>query len=337
MGTNSLERFKKLLESRLAQLSSHPSPTDPEQSIVYLSLFIFFKTNPGIGAHDSVWPTLLAPLRGANRGASGAAYASSLCANILYKSFSTEYGQRMWPVEFVQAYLDDALGDRLWSDDENNRLFIDRVVSIFADPTDINIASSQSIALDFAARSKVRETTLALVAHHLSLPQPPLKGIIKLMTSCCLWPAMRLVAVGHLDAWLGDSTVPRLAVDLMRRLAATCNTDNSVDLEVVRQFCRLRVTAAQSTAFHESLQKLLSNQPAYAPAALREFVLFDIFGFVDLNNANAVPDFDNRLLRLIAGSVIPPMRVEAVVAGVVQELIWNIALAPVLKPSPWIV
>jgi hypothetical protein len=335
LSAGNLPALVALVDARLSQLATLPSLGDPEHNIIYLSLMVFFKTNPAVGTQDPIWETLLRHLRiapGAARSPS-ASYAAVLAANILYKSFSFMASRRLWPVEFVQAYLDDALGERLWCEDDNARAFVDRVVQIFADPTDIASDSPESLAAEFEMRNKVREHTLNLLAHHLSLPQPPVKLVIKVMTTCCHWPQMRYAAVGHLDAWLGDSTVHRQAVELMKKVAQTCNTETQVDLETVRLFCRLRVSSTQASQFHEALQKLLSNHASYAPTALREFILFDIFGFVDLSNANAVPDFDQRLLRLIAGCVIAPLRVEIVVASVIQELVWNVALAPVLKSS----
>lgn len=59
-----------------------------------------------------------------------------LACNLLYKAFA-EIDE--WPIEFVQAYLEDSFGDRLWVDDKHAQVFVDNIKTMFPSQVRTNL------------------------------------------------------------------------------------------------------------------------------------------------------------------------------------------------------
>ncbi|MCL4131593.1 UNVERIFIED_CONTAM: hypothetical protein GTU68_040453, partial [Idotea baltica] len=102
-------------------------------NILCLSLTYLAKVKPALfNASPLIIDAFCSLLRKGDHGmsfkAKSNASASVLSANILLAVFQDE---KCWPDNFVKAYIDDSLGERLWVDHEDCKGFVDNIVASF--------------------------------------------------------------------------------------------------------------------------------------------------------------------------------------------------------------
>jgi hypothetical protein len=102
----------------------------------YLSLIYLAKTRPHIFRQDCIWRALVTFL-GPSRYKRGCVEVcrnlyvllfQNLVCHLLYAGWKDQLD---WPIEFIQAYLEDALGDRAWVDEDHCSVFTQSVLTIF--------------------------------------------------------------------------------------------------------------------------------------------------------------------------------------------------------------
>lgn len=103
------------------------------------SSFILASSTSDSAPQDDVWRFLLERLSASNNDHKRSSEVAVLACNMLYVAFQH---QADWPIEFVQAYLEDAFGPRLWVDGESTRPFVRELLSVT--PQDLASDTSQT-------------------------------------------------------------------------------------------------------------------------------------------------------------------------------------------------
>lgn len=121
---------------------------DPNYPHIYLALiyvakvagsFILSSSTSDSAPQDDVWRFLLERLSATSTDSKRSSELAILACNMLYQAFQHRAD---WPIEFVQAYLEDAFGPRMWVDDESTRPFVRELLSVT--PQDLASDTSQA-------------------------------------------------------------------------------------------------------------------------------------------------------------------------------------------------
>jgi hypothetical protein len=108
----------------------------------------------------------------------------------------------------AQAYLEDAVADRLWVDDECTRAFVANILTAFPDapvPYPDEVASDMEDLVspryqDDAARERIHAHTIEFVQHHLQhAGAEGIRNVVKLLTVSAGYHEARSLAAAHLD------------------------------------------------------------------------------------------------------------------------------------------
>ncbi|XP_067931599.1 integrator complex subunit 1-like [Watersipora subatra] len=122
------DKTDKLLCGALKQLHNHRAK--PNQHVV-LTLMVLAKQQPHIFSTDSVTAALCSLLKrdpSISFKAKGNAIVPVLACNMLYWAHADEEN---WPPQFVEIYLDDSLGERIWVDRPDCKPFVDNILTAF--------------------------------------------------------------------------------------------------------------------------------------------------------------------------------------------------------------
>lgn len=127
---NDVEQLVQVIVHTLTLLRDNPMNPEPA---CYLSLIYVAKLRPHVFAREMIWKQLLKFLKNEK----GFTFKKStlvpiLVCNLLYRAFAK---QDNWPIEFVQEYLEDSFGERLWVDDKYARSFVDNIITAFPSKT----------------------------------------------------------------------------------------------------------------------------------------------------------------------------------------------------------
>jgi len=102
------------------------------ESALYLSLMYLVKIKPQLFFNDLVVEAFCSLLRRENASSTlktkGPVMVPILAANLLLAAYHDEAS---WPISFIKVYIDDALGDRLWVDNEACKGFVDNITTAF--------------------------------------------------------------------------------------------------------------------------------------------------------------------------------------------------------------
>lgn len=129
-----LNALKKAFEEMLTKGEGQNG--DAEYPHIYLALTyvakvassFFIASVPAESAGgDDIWRFLLERLSASGADPKRSSEVAVLACNMLYQAFQH---QADWPIEFVQAYLEDAFGPRVWVDDESTRPFVRELLSV---------------------------------------------------------------------------------------------------------------------------------------------------------------------------------------------------------------
>eukprot|EP00111_Clytia_hemisphaerica_P010721 TCONS_00031321-protein len=102
------------------------------EPMLYLTLMNLAKSNPAIFSSKKIVEHLLQFLKRENTLGTVKPKPNTLLSimtcNILLHAFQKE---DIWPQSFMKVYVDDALADRSWVDNENNKDFVQNITTVF--------------------------------------------------------------------------------------------------------------------------------------------------------------------------------------------------------------
>lgn len=119
-------------------------------ALIYVSkasgVFFLSPSNESDDKGDGIWRFLVSRLTFSTGDAKRSSELSILACNMLYQAFRQKAD---WPIEFVQAYLEDSFGPRFWVDDESARPFVRELLSV----TPKDRASEQFLSEDDSGKT----------------------------------------------------------------------------------------------------------------------------------------------------------------------------------------
>lgn len=190
----------------LRALELHANDLDPNRFVPAMAAArirpqLFLARRPG-GATCVRW---LSKSNGATKSA-----LQVLACGLLLRAHDAD---PMWPVEFIQCYLEDSFASRVWCDDPSPavRLFVANLLTFFDASTAPGIVNRYP---DASNRTPIVQYVIDQARFVLEHDPTMLPATIKTLTPLVCVPLVRDLVALHLRAWLRDATFAPLAKPL---------------------------------------------------------------------------------------------------------------------------
>jgi hypothetical protein len=134
----------------------------------------------------------------------------------------------MWPVEFIQCYLEDSFASRVWCDDPSPavRLFVANLLTFFDSSASSAVVNRYPDTLNRAPIVQFVIDQARFVLDHDPAARP---ATIKTLTPLVCVRQVRDLVATHLRAWLRDAALAPLAKPLAIALLLHAATDDGAD------------------------------------------------------------------------------------------------------------
>eukprot|EP01117_Protostelium_nocturnum_P014234 TRINITY_DN5404_c0_g1_i1.p1 TRINITY_DN5404_c0_g1~~TRINITY_DN5404_c0_g1_i1.p1 ORF type:complete len:1978 (-),score=607.76 TRINITY_DN5404_c0_g1_i1:41-5974(-) len=256
---------------------------------------------------------------------------------------------RDWPIEFIKLYAEDALGERMWIDDDLARDFVKNVLTAFPgrDSKSFSKASNNNNGvknemqegeeheaeeewlgvsglpnLYIETKNRYSEKSQELIKMEIL---PLLKNanssspnFLKLLSVFVAYEEIRLTVAERMEEWLNNATLSRAAKVLLQALIYYCTSTNDEDVQCLCLILKMKPKSLSSQVHADLIMQLLRNNNDYAPIALR--LLIQIEMLPTKTNTNM------KLIISIYKSI--PVDPEEQIAFVFQELVATEAYSP---------
>lgn len=249
--------------------------------LIYMGLMYLAKIRPSIFSNDCILHALSSLLKrdqAHNFKSKGNPLVPVLAANLLMRGF---HEKRNWPEIFVKLYIEDALGERVWIDNEECKGFVDNILTGFNtrhppksilqpelsvltprechspstmeddDPATLAIQlSGDKEKIEFPVMPRyahcienIELVVLETVKEQLNRRQPETitRNFLRLLSSTCGFVEIRIIAVPKLEMWLHNPKLMRPAQELLSYVCYNCITHTQRDVEVISQLVKMRL------------------------------------------------------------------------------------------------
>jgi hypothetical protein len=198
-----------------------------------------------------------------------------LACNILYNSWKSK---SEWPTEFIQAYIEDALQDRLWCEDPNNsiiREFVSNILTGFPPSpksTDSTVIEEEEITdlMDISdtrvpnrypveyVRDRIKMYVLDIVQRNLRNQQMEnSRNLLKVLTVTATFKEVRLKASECIEEWLNNPSTLRFAKGVLSRIVF-CNRDTTTeDILTLSNILKIKVKAMHNQIHLDAVSQIL--------------------------------------------------------------------------------
>ncbi|XP_002435477.4 integrator complex subunit 1 [Ixodes scapularis] len=257
--------------------NTRPKP-DP---MLYLTLMFLAKTRPRVFDSEVVveaFSSLLKRDVSVNFKTKANNLTSVLTCNLLLAAFQDSVN---WPEQFVKAFVEDSLGDRIWVDHDECKNFVDNVLTAFNTrlPPKSMLApdlmfkpdacpsppvqamddddSLSSLHLDLkenpenivvvprfaGSQANIEHYILEVIQEQLTRRQPMdiSKNLLRLLVCACGISEVRSLVAHRLETWLQNPKLTRPAQDLLLTVCMNCNQHNKHDVDVIVYLIRIRL------------------------------------------------------------------------------------------------
>ncbi|KAF7414832.1 hypothetical protein HZH68_003321 [Vespula germanica] len=251
------------------------------ETLTYMGLLYLAKIRASIFSNDCILHALSSLLKrdqGHNYKSKGNPLVPVLAANLLMKGF---HDKKNWPEIFVQLYIEDALGERVWIDHEECKGFVDNILTGFntrqppksvlqtelsvLTPRDCHSPSTvddeepgtstvqfsgDKEKIEFPVTSRythcidnVEYIVLTAVKEQINRRQPEsiTRNFLRLLSSACGFVEIRNIAVPRLEMWLHNPKLMRPAQELLSYICYNCTSHTQKDVEVISQLVKMRL------------------------------------------------------------------------------------------------
>lgn len=333
-----------LLCGAVRALRSQKQKPDPLlcQSLAYLA-----KCRPSLFTTDLVVSALCSVLRKESSPSSHSYKTKSvglcvLAACILYKAFAD---MKRWPESFVKLYVEDALGERVWVDNEDCKGFVDNILCGINTKQSPNLepdmpprpepfAGVDEDALPTPSRSKdnpdfpvfsryssnmetVEASILEIVKEHLNRRQSVeniSRNFLKFLASACGLVEIRVLIAPRLEVWLQNPKLMRPAQELLMSLCVNCTAHTQRDVEVISALVKIRLkTKALINYYLACIKELISAHSDNLATVLKHTIYNELS---TSHNPNNMPMLGVMLQ-------YSPDQSAALLADIFQELLLN--------------
>uniref|UniRef100_A0A8D8YUP5 Integrator complex subunit 1 n=3 Tax=Cacopsylla melanoneura TaxID=428564 RepID=A0A8D8YUP5_9HEMI len=227
-------------------------------SILWMSLMHLATLHPYLFTHDCITQGLCSLLK-KDAYKNKTASSTVLAANLLFEAYKDT---KRWPDVFVKLYIEDAANERVWVDHELCHEFVENILTCVNTKPLTNVETLEDSIVDAVAATYRRSTpnvnvinrysysqehieslVLETVKEHLNRRQAldtVTKNILKLLTSTCGIPEIRLLVIPKLDAWLQNAKLMKPAQDLLMSLCINTTSHTQRDVEVISGLVKIR-------------------------------------------------------------------------------------------------
>lgn len=194
-----------------------------------------------------------------------------IACNILYYAWKTK---TEWPTEFIQAYIEDALQDRLWCDDSNNliREFVANILTGFPSPPKSNdstiIEEEEMNDLMYSSvpnrfpiefvRDRIKMYVLDIIQRNLRNQQMEnSRNLLKVLAVTATFKEVRLKSSECIEEWLNNPSTLRFAKGVLSRIVF-CNRDTTnEDILTLSNILKIKVKAMHNQLHLDAVSQLL--------------------------------------------------------------------------------
>ncbi|XP_024529261.1 integrator complex subunit 1-like isoform X3 [Selaginella moellendorffii] len=286
------QRLDEILESVLDEISRFPSSPPRYQ---YLTCFYISKKLPNAFCLPRTYKALLSFLDSSPSEASTKKqnFLPGFSCKLLFRAFNEK---PEWPLEFVQAYLDDAINLRNWVDSEHCKEFVANILTSFdedltvgtEDPSDVKGDTAQCSLKNRYPGDEIRQKAKAEFMQALNhlLKVPLIKEnprILRMLTLGVNYEEVRVIASSMMEGWLNTPFHFRRAKLLLDRVLHFTNGTTMKDFETVANILSLRLNQGvsqmknASTSFYTELViQIVQKRPEYSSLALKTFLTAEL-------------------------------------------------------------
>ncbi|XP_012280876.1 integrator complex subunit 1 [Orussus abietinus] len=249
--------------------------------LMYMGLMYLAKIRPSIFSNDCILHALSSLLKrdqSHNFKSKGNPLVPVLAANLLMRGF---HEKKSWPEIFVKLYIEDALGERVWVDNEECKGFVDNILTGFntrhppknvlqpelpvLTPRDCHSPSTlededsgtstiqtsnekEKIEFPVCPRyahciDNIELIVLEAIKEQLNRRQPEsiTRNFLRLLSSTCGFVEIRNIAIPRLEVWLHNPKLMRPAQELLSYVCYNCTSHTQRDVEVISQLVKMRL------------------------------------------------------------------------------------------------
>lgn len=250
-------------------------------TLLYMGLMYLAKIRPSIFSNDCILHALSSLLKrdqSLNFKNKGNPLVSVLAANLLMRGF---YDKKNWPEVFVKLYIDDALGDRVWIDNEECKGFVGNILTGFntrippksALQLELNVLNPRDSHSPTAAEDddngisslhlpgdkekneftvspryahcidNIEQIVLDVVKEQLNRRQLDsiTRNFLKLLSSTCGFVEIRNIVVSRLEMWMHNPKILKPAQELLVYVCYNCISHTQRDVEIISQLVKMRL------------------------------------------------------------------------------------------------
>ncbi|KAG9413134.1 Integrator complex subunit 1 [Aphanomyces cochlioides] len=182
-----------------------------------------------------------------------------LVANLLAKILKSA-SKEIWPDDCIKVFVDDSLQTRAWVDHEMCSPFVDMIKNHI----DQNPVTEGSQRIIEHLSSKVTEIKKG------GANPTGFKNVMLTLSDLTPLPQGRLIASSNLDLWFQSTSHKTIARDLLLKIARSCSTMQSHDLETVENLLNMKFKSVSFPQLKTEVFTLLVRQrPEYINIAIK--------------------------------------------------------------------
>ncbi|XP_050427828.1 integrator complex subunit 1 isoform X2 [Adelges cooleyi] len=201
-----------------------------------------------------------------------------------------------WPDAFVKLFIDDSMGERLWVENEECKLFIENI------KISLNTRTSPFIPLDFLDTMSSAESTSSSfepnevsvlarystnqaatenlfvdIAKEYLVRRQSNEGIsrnlLKLLSAAAGILEVRVMVASKLEVWLQNAKLVRPAQELLLAVCVNCISHTQKDFDVISTIVKMRLKTKSIGNFYVScIKELITANAANLPIVLKNVV-----------------------------------------------------------------
>ncbi|KAK6637842.1 hypothetical protein RUM44_008264 [Polyplax serrata] len=241
-----------------------------------------------------------------------------LACNLLLRGYQE---QKQWPTHFVKLYVEDAMSERIWVDQMECKAFANNITTAFntkIPPGNINLLipelgplgmsrsespvtvtieneednQSNSSCIDVPtmpryanASESIEQIVMEIQATRRQTPESVTRNYLKLLSSACGLPEVRLLASPRLEIWLQNPKLMKPAQELLLYTCINCKTHSAKDIQVIACLAKIRLkTKALINFYLMCIKELINAHPDNLSTLLKHTIYNELSTSRNPNN-----------------------------------------------------
>ncbi|XP_065226562.1 integrator complex subunit 1 [Planococcus citri] len=219
-----------------------------------------------------------------------------LLSNILYLTYRDA---EHWPEIFFRLYTDDAVGQRIWVDNEQCKCFVDNIIAsakTIASPVlDLDsgtVLDSDDEVIDITGQNeyvvfpRYEETEIINMVNKTIKDQQGMSpNFLKFLSSMSGILKIRAEAAPKLESCFINLKLKRSAQELLMSVCVNCISNTQEDIDIIAQIVKIRLKTKDLSGFYlECIKKLIRAHRKNLSTILKQIVSNELFAVRNPNN-----------------------------------------------------